>query len=323
MKFVTALLRLVVGFLVYSITGKTPEKAYLAMRYLHSRTDGRLNDLFLGCMRLIRPAKASGGQSRLCVWTPEDVELVSNNLKAEGLAILPWRVPESACERLEAFARKTPALPLGKAQRELYDPETANALRYDFAADDILRDPVASDLTFDPLFASISAAYFGCRPDFDFVTMWWTTAKGLRDLSGAAQQFHYDMDRFCFLKFFVYLTDVDERNGPHIFVRRSHRRKPKALRRDGRFEDAEVVQHYPESEIMRITGSRGMMFAADTRGLHKGQPVLQGDRLVLQLEFCVSRFGQSYPAATLSGEAMQRLRLLSPMESRVYRSLTG
>ena len=34
----------------------------------------------------------------------------------------------------------------------------------------------------------------------------------------AAQMFHFDMDRPKWLKFFIYINDVNEKNGPHFFI---------------------------------------------------------------------------------------------------------
>ena len=43
-----------------------------------------------------------------------------------------------------------------------------------------------------------------------------------------------------------------------------------------------------------MTGQAGDLIIADTVGYHKGQRVRAGDRLMLQLEFAVSRIGASF-----------------------------
>ena len=67
--------------------------------------------------------------------------------------------------------------------------------------------------------------------------------------SEAAQLFHFDMDRIRFLKVFIYLTDVGTENGPHVYVRGSHRSKPPAFFRDRRFSDAEVKRAFPPTSV--------------------------------------------------------------------------
>ena len=295
------------GFACYKASGRTLDIAYRAMRRLYSATDGRFNDRCLRLAQALRPAPPA-----------PDLERVVAELDRDGIAILDQPLPESACAALEKFARTTASWPLGGTRKELYRSERAAALRYDFDEGDILRSPEACALCFDGRLARIAAAYFRCRPIYDFTAMWWTTPHGARDLSGAAQKFHWDMDRLFFLKFFVYLTDVTPQTGPHVFVAGSHRRKPAALRQDRRYEDAEVAAHYPAEAIRSICGRRGTIFAADTRALHKGQPVIRGERLVLQVEFAISRFGQNYRNAELSWRELQALGLARMPDPRVF-----
>src|SRR2546422_398896 len=82
------------------------------------------------------------------------------------------------------------------------------------------------------------------------LAMWWTTSRGPGDFSSAAQKFHYERDRFFFLNFFVYLTDVTTDPVPHVFVRGSHRRKPEQLRDDRRFEDEEITSCFPPERVL-------------------------------------------------------------------------
>jgi hypothetical protein len=116
------------------------------------------------------------------------------------------------------------------------------------------------------------------------------------------------MDRIKWLKFFIYLTDVQANNGPHCFIEGSHRTRgiPSALLARGyaRIPDADVFEHYPKTAEVRFLAPRGTVIAEDTRGLHKGLEVLGGDRLMLQLQFSDSLFGAPY--------ARSHFRTLSP-----------
>jgi hypothetical protein len=159
----------------------------------------------------------------------------------------------------------------------------------------VIEHPTTQRLVADPVLVDISQRYFRTRPVFDFVALWWNTAYLSSASSEAAQLYHFDMDRLKFVKFFIYLTDVGPQNGPHTYVAGSHRRKPRALHRDGRFSDHEVERHYNPADIIEITGPRGTVFVADTRGFHKGTLPIAGDRLLLQIEFATNLFGQTYP----------------------------
>ena len=312
-----------VAFAGYKVTGRTFGLGYRAMRRLYGASDGRFNDLCLKVAQRLRPAPAAqrGASGFLGEWRAEELASAVAGLDRDGIALLPRALPEPACAALEAFARSTPALPLGREAKELYDARRASALRYDFDEADILASPDACRICFDGTFSAIAEAYFRCRPIYDFVTMWWTTPSGPRDYSAAAQKFHFDMDRLFFLKFFIYLTDVTPETGPHVFVAGSHRRKPAALRQDRRFEDQEVAAHYSAEAIRTVCGPRGTIFAADTRALHKGQPVVRGERLVLQVEFAISKFGQNYRNVEVSWSRLQGYGFTRMPDARVFRNL--
>ena len=114
------------------------------------------------------------------------------------------------------------------------------------------------------------------------------------DEKNAAQKYHTDNDNPSgWVKVFIYLTDVGENQGPHVFVPRSHIELPETLKRDGRFEDHEIHKIYGDGVM--IKGGVGTIIIADTQGFHKGLTVKDGDRSILQLEFTNSLFGALTP----------------------------
>ena len=110
-------------------------------------------------------------------------------------------------------------------------------------------------------------------------------------MSDAAQLFHYDYDWPAFLKVFIYLTDVGPENGPFTFVAGTHEHKKHW--NDGRRDDSYMESTYP-GMARAVTGKAGDLIVADTVGYHKGERVRDGERLMLQLEFAVSRIGASF-----------------------------
>ena len=106
--------------------------------------------------------------------------------------------------------------------------------------------------------------------------------------------YHFDLDRIKFMKFFFYLTDVDAETGPHCFVKSSHGKLPKAINRDGRFEDDEIEKIYGKDNLLELCGKRGSIMAVDTRGFHKGKDLTKDKRLLFQIQFTNSMFGQTY-----------------------------
>jgi ectoine hydroxylase-related dioxygenase (phytanoyl-CoA dioxygenase family) len=139
---------------------------------------------------------------------------------------------------------------------------------------------------------TVVKAYLG-EPILRNINAWHSVVPTSSSLDGnlaAAQLLHHDNDKpLGWVKVFIYLTDVWQDNGPHAYVPSSHKHVPDVLRRDGRYTDAEVIEHYPE--IRTITGECGTIIIGDTQCLHKGTEPLTGQRSILQLEFCNSLLG--------------------------------
>ena len=182
--------------------------------------------------------------------------------------------------------------------------------------------PAAQRLLADESLLVVAQRYLGAAPVQDLVAMWWSAATGEPASSAAAQLFHHDLDRLRFLKFFVFLTDVDERTGPHVYARGSHRSKPRSLRLDGRHSDAEVEAAYPGAcEV--IAGPRGTMFLADTIGMHKGLALLEGHRLVFQIEWSTSLFGAPFTRPRLADPGPELAAAMARFPRTYRRFRTG
>lgn len=307
------------GLAVHAISGRTPRLCFHAMRRLYGPTNGWFNNFALKLSQRWRPVDATAPvRGFLGELGTTEIDALVARLDAEGYAMFERRLPPELCDALLEFARTEPAVPMGGGQPEVYQAERASALRYDFSEQAILSNPAACKVALDGTFAAIAGRYFRCRPIYDFSAMWWTTRFGARNLSQAAQEFHFDMDRLAFLKFFIYLTDVVPESGPHVFVAGSHRNKPRALRDPVRFDDALVEAHYPVGAIKHICAPRGSIFAVDTRGIHKGMPVVSGDRLAFQVEFTTSRFGQNYPSPLLDADVLRRAGVATPLDPSVF-----
>jgi hypothetical protein len=311
------------GVLAYWLGGKTPRVCFHAMRRLYGPTNGFFNRVALGIARRLRPpdpiAPLSGFLGRL---SAEDIQRLVQNIDEQGYAVFDRLLPAEMCDSLLEFAQTMPCTAMGEKTPSLYSEENARALRYDFSEESVLSNPVACKIAMDGTLAAIAGAYFRCRPIYDFTAMWWTTRFGEKNYSTAAQEFHFDMDRVFFLKFFVYLTDVTLESGPHVFVAGSHKNKPRSLRDPVRFDDSQIEANYSPDAIKRICGPRGTIFAEDTSGLHKGMPVISGHRLAFQVEFTISKYGQNYPSPVVAVNALERAGISQPLDARVYPNVT-
>lgn len=94
-----------------------------------------------------------------------------------------------------------------------------------------------------------------------------------------------------FLKVFLYLTDVGEKNGPFTYVRKSNinAKQQRTIEGSYRLSDNAVFSHYNKEEEIKFIAPQNTVIAADTTGLHKGTKVVQGHRDLLTMNFCTSK----------------------------------
>ena len=95
-------------------------------------------------------------------------------------------------------------------------------------------------------------------------------------------QWHRDRDGHEVIKFFIHLSDVDENSGPHEYAVGSHIHKPIKYVPQVRYRDLFIKRDF---KTIKITGSRGTCFVADTTGLHRGTQPISQKRSILQFAY--------------------------------------
>ena len=283
----------VVGVAVFRATGRTPGFAYTAMRRLTAH--GRRGFLHSIDRILSSPFVATDDTRGI---GQDEIEEAVASLERDGFYVFSQQLPDHLTEQLTEFAHTQPCKPISDrstAERPIViDDAQQSSPRCDFSERDLVKNGAVRELLCDRSLREIAGKYLRARPLVDIVSMWWSFGVGGQADSAAAQMFHCDRDRLSFVKLFVYLSDVDEQSGPHVFGRRSHKRTlPAPLRRDTRYSDAEV-QATLGDQLVSIAGPKGMLFMADTSAVHKGAPVLRGRRLVFQIEWTGNLFGAPY-----------------------------
>lgn len=107
---------------------------------------------------------------------------------------------------------------------------------------------------------------------------------------GSGGGFHRDNAGLRDFKAILYLTDVDESNGPFQYWIGSHRFKSRlgliwkngAKWRGKRFEEDEEAKHIEmQPDLKSIVGPSGTLVIADTVGIHRGKPIESGCRYAL------------------------------------------
>lgn len=319
----------IAALLIFGVTGNTPPWAVQSMVRLFCASGGRSNDIVARLLAARHPPQQLlEPPGVLAPLAAAEIDAAATSLRERGYYVYEQRVPEPICDRLLQFALTHPAtvrLRDGESRDTIstvYDPARPLGVRYDFAETDLINHPDVQALMADPAIIAAAQAYLGAEPVVDVVAMWWNTAFSDRPDSEAAQYFHFDLDRIKWVKFFIYLTAVTSDSGPHYFIAKSHRTGgiPAALLAKGyaRLTDEEVAAHYPPQDFIEFAAPRGTILAEDTRGLHKGQNVRAGHRLVLQLQFSNSLFGPPYPKVAFDTLHDRNLMAMAQRHPRIY-----
>jgi hypothetical protein len=301
---------LLAGFLSYSIYGRNSDKAYQAMIRIFCVSRGKSNDIASSFISVIHPPKHfPSNEGILGNMTGKNIETALSNLVNNGFHVFEQRLPAELCSKIQNYALREKVTRQridGEIRdgeiREIFDRKNPQALRYHLSMNQVLANPEIQKLSIDFSILTVAQAYLRTEPILDIPTLFWSTGLHDRGDIEAAQFFHFDMDRIKWLKFFFYITDVNEETGPHCFVKSSHRSGgiPQELLQYGyaRHSDEEVAKYYHPDQFVEFIAPKGTIIAEDTRGLHKGKPIKSGDRLMMQLQFSNSLFGSSIPKAS-------------------------
>lgn len=196
-------------------------------------------------------------------------------LDRRGIAVIDPLLSPAQAGEVRAFLAdrlvRDPYRRNGRFTAQAIPPET-HVAHYDL--DDIMACPHVMSAASSTAVLTAVEGYLGARPTIEAMRLWWSSPS-----TGAEhiELFHRDVDDVRFVKLFVYLTDVDEAAGPHVYVPGSHR--DERLTDIRRFSDEEVGE---VGEAETITGPAGTTFLADTYGIHRGLPPLERPRLAFQ-----------------------------------------
>jgi ectoine hydroxylase-related dioxygenase (phytanoyl-CoA dioxygenase family) len=313
------------GYLLFNLTKKTPYLSYISLRKLYCITNGKTNELVSKFIQLFHPAKkitaANGVLGNL---NSSNLNEIVGEIEKNGFYVFKDKLNESLSDELIKFAFEIPAILVPNPQKlpkTIYNGDHHLATKYQFEEADLLNLSVVQKLITDESIFAVAQNYLKSVPVNDSVTMWWSTDYVKKASSEAAQLYHFDMDRLKFIKFFIYLTDVNADNGPHCYIKGSHTHKPKELLRDNRISDSEILAGYSKENEIEIYGPKGTIIAVDTSGFHKGKPINKGVRLLFQIEFTNSLFGQHYNSLqinkSVSGDFQKKAELLKRTFQRI------
>ncbi|WP_339854184.1 hypothetical protein [uncultured Nisaea sp.] len=162
---------------------------------------------------------------------------------------------------------------------------------------DIMAAPHLHMLANHPRVVGVAARLLGVMPSLMATSMWWSFPGRVE--GEHAELFHIDRHCYRFCKLFIYLTDVDEDSGPHVYVRATgnyganyaHAAKKAAGNEDllkrynailgkQRKTDAEIEELFGAERVAVKTAPAGSAILGNTGSIHKGQHPKTNRRLL-------------------------------------------
>ncbi len=163
----------------------------------------------------------------------------------------------------------------------------------------LLAAPEVLRIANSPWILQLVQNVLGCVPTISEINCWWLrhdfdpeAAKVQHDFYvETPKNYHRDIDDWSVLRYFVYLTDVDEQHGPHSYIQGSHNR----TLNHRRGVDLDKVYRELYERRIDVTGPAGTGILMDPFGLHRGTVPTAGDRLILAVSYSLGTINYTAP----------------------------
>lgn len=291
------LLSLVFGICIYRLTKKTP---YLSYKSMH-----RLFYIFGGIVTEFIHNSTKSKKRNILNYNHKENNEIIKNINEDGLFIQENFLTSYEVEQIKKmisnyeFTLRTMDSEvkknLTKSDRYKFDPKNPKAVIYPVDSNFLINQKIIQQIILKDEIFDIGLKYFGTEPLFDHVALSISTNFKKEPDKEAAQLYHFDLDKPKWLKFLTYVNDVGIDNGPHCFIKKTHKNNaiPFSLRSKGyiRIDDQNNNLKNMINNEIKITGKAGTSIIEDTKGLHKGLVVKSGYRILLNIQINSSMFG--------------------------------
>jgi hypothetical protein len=131
-------------------------------------------------------------------------------------------------------------------------------------------------LALDERVIAVANTYLGMCSRLKYVDLWYNVPGDPAAREIASQRWHRDYDDYRMVKLFLYLVDVDDRNGPFTYMPETHAGGrwgalfPSTPPSGSVPEDGALEAAVGAGTSLVCTGSAGTLVLADTAGFHKG-----------------------------------------------------
>jgi Phytanoyl-CoA dioxygenase (PhyH) len=211
---------------------------------------------------------------------------VMASLRTDSFAVIPGAIPKGTLDALsaemEAALASGTVFPVWRTRQDsgqpahLSEDELARGEAYIAQQANIayVKDPLITclstlDIVFSDLVIDIASEFYGALPAITGCNLLKSFVNELPE--SGYNMFHSDVQSSKFIKFFVYLDDVDEGSGPFSIVKGSHRRKPIGWRINNNRTLTDIEKAYGKDAVHRATARAGDLIVADTTAFHRAQ----------------------------------------------------
>ena len=197
----------------------------------------------------------------------------------------------------------------GSSDGQLVSFDTVNSGCASYSLEDMTNAPYLLELANHPVLLALAESYLGCAPSLYSMNAFWTFPSSETDRVGT-QKMHRDVDDFKFCTCFVFLTGVQQGDGAHFYMRKTH--DPEKLKdwldKKGitpagdkhkeadpeeffhlAFNDTETAKHIARELHVSVEGPAGTAVLEDSWGLHHGDLVTGGPRLLFWARYGMYR----------------------------------
>jgi hypothetical protein len=215
--------------------------------------------------------------------TPGIAHPLFEKLKEEGVIRLNEALSDCQCADIAAYLSDKPVhdrfVSIDRAFSEAQPDDMSFGIHL---RENVLDCPHVMEFVCSPKIVRIAEDYLGCTPTLTCLGVQWSFPT---KVPGVAQKFHRDSEDWKYLRFIIYLTDVEQGGGPHVYIQGTHREKtPLRLKF---YSNEEISHQYSADRVVKMFGKRGTGIVADTCGIHKGELPTSSPRLVLTFTFAI------------------------------------
>ena len=217
-----------------------------------------------------------------------------NSLKSQGFANVGILTDEKILSELQKLST-LPCYPAtDKRNKELVSkPNPKLYHRWQVSQDMVFQNLGVQQLLQDNFWRFISESYLEIPAKISSIRCWHSFPHDGSEVR-SPENWHLDNgDGINFMKFFILLSDVNELSGPTSIVPVSAKHLPRKFFTGRRYSDLEVKKLLSHLNVREIhaTGKIGLIYAADTRLLHRGTPVKAGSRFLMNWTVSSDSFG--------------------------------